>query len=78
MKPVLLISVLGIAGIAWVAFCLYDLVRAEQVRYLPKWGWAILCCGICLTVPFGGIVYLCVGKVRHPRPPRADAPPASL
>lgn len=74
MKPILLIPVLGVA---WVAFCLYDLVRAKQVRYLPKWGWAILCCGIGLTVPFGGIVYLWVGKVRHPQPPRTGEPPAN-
>jgi len=72
LQPVFLILALGVA---WVAFCLYDLARAEQVRYLPKWGWAILCCGIGLTVPFGGIVYLCVGKVRHPQPPRTGEPP---
>jgi hypothetical protein len=74
LKPVLLIPVLGVA---WVAFCLYDLVRAKQVRYLPKWGWAIICCGIGLTVPFGGIVYLCVGKVHHPQPSRTGEPPAA-
>jgi hypothetical protein len=75
LKPILLIPVLGVA---WVAFCLLcDLVRAKQVRYLPKWGWAIICCGIGLTLPFGGIVYLWVGKVRHPQPPRTGEPPAN-
>ena len=69
VKPVMLIPVLGIG---WVAFCLFDLVRAKQVRYLPKWGWAILCCGIGLTIPFGGILYLWVGRERRPQPPRAD------
>jgi hypothetical protein len=64
LKPLVPILVLA-AG--WVAFCLVDLIRAKQVRYLPKWGWAILCCGIGLTIPFGGILYLCVGRVRHPR-----------
>lgn len=55
----------------WVVFCLVDLVRARQVRYLPKWGWGILCMGIGLTIPFGGILFLAVGKVRSPKPTRA-------
>jgi hypothetical protein len=50
-----------------VVFCEVDLARAEHVRYLPKWGWAILCMGIGLTIPFGGIAYLVFGKVRRPR-----------
>ena len=45
-----------------------DLARAEEVRYLPKWVWAIFCMGIGLTIPFGGIAYLVFGKVRRPRP----------
>jgi hypothetical protein len=65
-----------VLGIGWMAFCLFDLVRAKQVRYLPEWGWAVLCCGIGLTVPFGGILYLWVGRERHPQPPRAGEPPA--
>jgi hypothetical protein len=68
LKAALWIAVLA-AG--WVVFCLVDLVRARQVRYLPKWGWAILCAGIGLTIPFGGILYLAVGKVRSPKPTRA-------
>jgi hypothetical protein len=68
LKPVMLIPVL--AG-AWVVFCLFDLIRAKQVRYLPKWVWAILCCGIGLTIPFGGILYLWVGRVRHTAPREA-------
>jgi hypothetical protein len=51
-----------------VVFCEVDLARAEEVRYLPKWVWAILCMGIGLTIPFGGIAYLVFGKVRRPRP----------
>jgi hypothetical protein len=74
MKPVMLIPVLGVA---WVAFCLFDLIRAKQVRYLPKWGWAILCCGIGLTIPFGGILYLCAGKVRHPQAAATGESPAT-
>jgi hypothetical protein len=44
--------------LAFVVFCLIDIVR-HDVRYLPKWVWAIICCA---TVPTGGIVYLLIGK----------------
>jgi hypothetical protein len=59
---------LAMAGLAvgFVVFCLVDVVRAEKVRYLPKWAWAILCLGIGLTIPFGGILYLAIGKDRSP------------
>jgi hypothetical protein len=52
-----------------VVFCLVDLVRAEKVRYLPKWLWAILCMGVGLTIPFGGILYLVAGQDRRPKQP---------
>ena len=64
----LALAVAGLA-VAFVVFCLVDLVRARQVRYLPKWAWAILCLGIGLTIPFGGILYLAIGRDRSPRPP---------
>jgi hypothetical protein len=47
------------AGFA--VFCLVDLARAEEVRYLPKWAWAIVC---LISVPLGGIFYLVLGRVR--------------
>ena len=56
-----------VLAVGFVVFCEVDLARAEQVRYLPKWVWAILCMGIGLTIPFGGIAYLVFGKVRRPR-----------
>lgn len=54
-------------------FCQIDLYRAEAVRYVPKWAWAVLC---LISIPLGGIIYLSIGKVRgHPahesRPPQA-------
>jgi hypothetical protein len=61
-----LVLILVLAA-GFVVFCEVDLARAEEVRYLPKWGWAILCMGIGLTIPFGGITYLVFGKVRSPR-----------
>jgi hypothetical protein len=66
-KALVLISVLVLAA-GFVVFCEVDLARAEEVRYLPKCVWAILCMGIGLTIPFGGIAYLVFGKVRRPRP----------
>jgi len=56
-----------VLAVGFVVFCLADLVRAEKVRYLPKWAWAILCLGIGLTIPFGGILYLAIGKDRQHR-----------
>jgi hypothetical protein len=50
--------------------CLIDVARASQVRYLPKWAWALICLAQC---PGGGIVYLCVGRVGRAQ----SAPPSS-
>jgi hypothetical protein len=33
---------LPLLALGFVVFCLVDLVRAEMVRYLPKWAWAIV------------------------------------
>jgi len=64
VKALFVVIALGVLAAGFVAFCLFDLARAEKVRYLPKWVWAMLCLGVGLTIPFGGIVYLSVGKVR--------------
>ena len=50
---------------AWEIFCLSDLARAERVRVLPKWAWAVACLA---QIPAGGILYLLIGRVwrRHP------------
>jgi hypothetical protein len=68
-RPWLLVSVLPAAA-GFAAFCLADLARADQVRYLPKWGWAIVC---LIQIPLGGIMYLAIGKAPLARP----EPPAS-
>jgi hypothetical protein len=74
LNPVLVLIPLGVLAAGFVVFCLVNLARAQEVRYLPKWGWAILCLGIGLTIPWGGIVYLIFGKVRPPKPPRRPQP----
>lgn len=48
-----------ILAVAFVAYCLVDLARAERVRYLPRWVWAIIC---VVSVPLGGILYLVIGR----------------
>jgi hypothetical protein len=51
-----------VAGVlAFALFCLLDLARARQVRYLPKWAWALIC---VVQIPLGGIFYLSLGRVR--------------
>ncbi len=47
-----------VVGIGFAVYCLVDLARSE-VRYLPKWLWALVC---VLSIPIGGIVYLLVGR----------------
>jgi hypothetical protein len=48
-----------ILAIALVAYCLYDIYRASSVRYLPRWGWAVIC---VLSIPLGPIAYLMLGR----------------
>jgi hypothetical protein len=58
-----------LAAAGFVAFCLTDLAFAAQVRYLPKWGWALAC---TLSIPLGGIMYFSVGRCRRARSARPD------
>ena len=52
-------------GIGFDGYCLADIARASQVRYLPKWAWALICLA---QAPGGGIAYLCAGRVGRSRP----------
>jgi hypothetical protein len=58
---------------AFAAGCLADIVRAEEVRYLPKWAWALICVS---TIPTGAIAYLSIGRIGNPHqaPPGAARP----
>jgi hypothetical protein len=47
-------------GIGFDVFCLADIARAGQVRYLSKWQWALIC---LIQLPLGGIAYLCIGRI---------------
>jgi ABC-2 type transport system ATP-binding protein len=57
------LSAVVVVAVCFEAFCQIDLYRAETVRYLPKWAWAVIC---LVSIPVGGIVYLSIGKVRYP------------
>lgn len=55
------IAPIAVLALAFAIYCLFDLSRSE-VRYLPRWAWAVLC---VVSIPLGGIVYLLVGKVHR-------------
>jgi len=67
-----LILVLSLAA-AFDVVCLTDIARASEVRFVPKWAWALICLA---QSPGGGIVYLCVGRVGRAQsaPPSASQP----
>jgi hypothetical protein len=52
-------------AVAFDAFCVVDVGRAGQVRYLPKWTWVLICLS---QTPGGGIAYLSIGHTSRPRP----------
>jgi hypothetical protein len=58
---ILVFAVIVALAVAWEVFCLRDLARADRVRYLPKWGWAIVC---LISIPWGGLVYVILGRDR--------------
>lgn len=61
MSPILaaLIPVV-VATLGLDAFCLVDLAHAEEVRYLPRWAWAIVI--LFVSAPLGGVAYLVWGR----------------
>jgi hypothetical protein len=60
-----------VAAAGFVAYCLTDLARISEVRYLPKWGWALVC---LIEIPLGGIIYLSIGRVRGPHRAAPESP----
>jgi len=64
-KEVFMLADLVFAGgvvvaAAWIALWAVELSRAEEVRLLPRWAWALLC---MFCIPTGAIAYLAVGRV---------------
>jgi len=48
----------GVLLVVFVVYCWVDIARHE-VRYLPKWVWAIIA---AISIPVGGVVYLVIGR----------------
>jgi hypothetical protein len=63
---VLATILLAAAIFGWEYFCLNDLARAQRVRFLPRWAWAVL---FLLQIPLGGILYLLIGRARQRNAP---------
>ncbi len=61
--PLAAIIPLIVLALGFIAYCLVDLARSE-VRYLPKWAWAIIC---VISVPLGGVIYLLFGREQEVR-----------
>jgi Phospholipase_D-nuclease N-terminal len=59
--PIAALVPLLVAILAFVIFCLADVIRSQNVRYLPRWAWAVIC---LVSMPWGGIAYLIFGKER--------------
>jgi hypothetical protein len=51
----------AIACVAFEVFCLIDVWRATEVRYLPRWAWTVIC---LISIPFGGVIYLALARTR--------------
>ncbi|MFA9446839.1 PLDc N-terminal domain-containing protein [Egicoccus sp. AB-alg6-2] len=57
--PFAALAPLVVLALAFIVYCLVDLLRSDDVRGLPIWGWAVL---IVVSVPLGGIAYLVWGR----------------
>jgi hypothetical protein len=65
LAPLLPVLALVLVLVAW---CLVDLARRPEVRYLPKMAWAMITIAV---IPFGAIAYLLLG--RGPAAPLRDS-----
>lgn len=58
--------VLGLALLlGFLVFCLVRIATAGEVRFLPKWAWAVAV--VCVN-PLGGAAYLLTQQARPARP----------
>src|SRR5579871_636041 len=58
--------------IALDVYCLNNLARAQSVRYLPKWVWALVI--LLVSAPTGALLYLFLGRDRGHDPGHDPAP----
>jgi hypothetical protein len=48
-----------VVAVGFEVFCLVDVIRAKEARYLPRWAWVVIC---LISIPLGGIAYLIFGR----------------
>ena len=65
MREVAIAAPVVLVLLGFVGFCLFDLKRTDRVRWLPKWGWAIVC---VISIPLGGLLYLALAKPSSSEP----------
>jgi len=67
-----LVFAAGLVAVAgWIVLWAIELSRADEVRLLPRWAWALLC---MFCVPASALAYLSVGRVWRRRPRLPTAP----
>jgi hypothetical protein len=49
--------------VGFMGFCLVRLATADEVRFLPRWAWAVAV--VCVS-PLGGVLYLLSQRLRKP------------
>ncbi|WP_104523632.1 PLDc N-terminal domain-containing protein [Blastococcus atacamensis] len=58
-STVLALAPLLLLAIGVVVYALVDLARSPDPRWLPRWGWTLIC---LLSIPFGAVAYLVLGR----------------
>jgi ABC-type tungstate transport system substrate-binding protein len=61
--PVAAIAPIVVIAVAFVVYCVVDIVRQPETRYLPKAVWALIS---IVSIPLGGILYLLLGRSFRP------------
>ena len=56
---VLVVIMAAVLVLGFDGFCLFNLAWAKDVRFLPKWLWAVI---TLISFPLGGILYLTIGR----------------
>jgi hypothetical protein len=56
---VLVVIMAAVLVLGFDGFCVFNLARACEVRFLPKWVWAVI---TLMSFPMGGILYLTIGR----------------
>ncbi|MBM7641925.1 hypothetical protein [Streptococcus loxodontisalivarius] len=47
--------------LSYILFLILDILSHKETKFLPWWLWIIIS---CVSLPFGGIIYLLVGRER--------------